>query len=258
MFDIWRRPGKEMPRKKGGVTSIAFDQVAQIFRNELLALMSAGISPDRRFVDFFTGLDIARDLVLARAEKEYADIKHVVLTVLFFKTLNDLLSACLSMRAGYTLQAFPTLRAALESAELMEYLNEHQGMVEEYIKGSGQFARDTSWIRSGLPETKTRSKMYDFLNYYTHANFKGLNIFTSYDADALTTAVQVGPTAPRSPIMIPYVFAVMLLAYAVRTIWESDKSIATSDWATRFHAFDESAQKFLAEAPPAEDITSVG
>ncbi len=247
-----------MPPKKGGVTSIAFDSVAQILQNEMLALMSAGISPHPQFPHFLTGLNIARDLALVRSEKKYADIKHVVLTVLFFKTLNDLLSACLSMRTGYTLQAFPTLRAALESAELMEYLNEHPDTVEEYIRGSGQFARDTSWIRAELPETKTRSKIYDFLNYYTHANLKGLNVYTSYDVDDLTTAVQVGPTAPRSPIMIPYVFAVMLVAYAVRTMWESDESVASADWVTRFQEFDESAQKFLAAAPAAADITDAG
>lgn len=255
MLDRWRRPGDRMPEKRGGVTSIAFDPVSQILQNEMSALMGAAISPHPRFLDFLTGLNLAQDLSVRRAEKGYADIKHVVLMVLFVKTLNDLLSACLSMRAGYTLQAFPSLRAALETSELMDYLNAHPNKVEGYLRGSGAFARDTSWIRAELPQRNTRTKIYDFLNYFTHANLKGLNVYTSYDVDDLTTAVQVGPTIPRSPIVIPYVFAVMLLAYAIRTVWKSDESVAPADWVTRYKQFDKSAERFLAEAPLADDIT---
>ncbi|MDP2675280.1 MAG: hypothetical protein Q8Q00_10280 [Dehalococcoidia bacterium] len=251
MFDAWRRPDDKMPRKKGGVTAIAFDSLVDILSKEMYSVLGVAVFGEPRFNHLLMGLQLARELALSRSEIGYAGYQPVVLTVLFFKTLNDLLSASLSIRAGYALQAYPCLRAALETSELMEHLKDHPENVEHYVRGAEDFARDTSWIRKELPDSKTRIKVYDFLNYQTHANFKGLNIYTTYDVDGSTTAAEVGPTPLRSPAMTaPYLFLVIIAAYAIRTMWRLDESAVSKSWLERFQAFDQSAEHFLAEVPP--------
>ena len=247
MFDAWRRPDDKMPHKKGGVTAIAFDTVPVILSKEMYSLLGAAISREPRLDQFLTGMNLARELAVRRSENRYEGYQPVVLTVLFFKVLNDLLVCSLSLRAGYALQSYPVLRAALETAELMEYLKDHPDEVGAYVRGSGNFKqRDTSWIRKELPDTRTRGKVYDFLNYQTHANFKGLNAYTTRDVDEYTSAAEVGPSGMTSPATTgPYLFLTIIVAYAIRTMWRSDESAASTDWLERFLNFDRSSERFL-------------
>ncbi len=253
MFDIWTRPGDEMPRKKGGVTSIAFDPIANIVQHELLSVQGNTFWPVPLFTKFLLGLGLARELAIARSDKRYEGYHQVVITTLFFKSVNDQLAGALLMRAGYSLQAFPCLRASFEACELMEYLHDHPDALEDYIRGRGRFKRDTSWVRNELPDTETRRTLYDFLNYLTHSNFKGLNTYTSYDADHRVSAIQVGPIEPRYPALVPYPLTILLLAYATRTLWKADESAAPPDWVARFQRFDEAATTFLSDMPSVDD-----
>jgi hypothetical protein len=243
-----------MPPSTAGVTSIAFDPISTILSNEAQAIASAVVFPDERFNHFVYGLDLARRLMLARAEIEYAGLHHVVATILFVKTINDLLSSCLVMRAGYSLQAFPLLRAALETAELIEYLRLRPEGIEDFVTGRMSFQRDLSWVRRELPDSQTRTKAYDALNYLTHSNFKGLNIYTTYNVAAEVTAAQVGPMIPRSPLIIPYIFASAIVGYSTRAIWEYDPAVMDDMWARRLREYNQTMLNFLGEVPSLEDL----
>lgn len=245
MFDTWRRPGREMPPRKGGVTSIAFDSADRIVNHECLSVLGSTSWPHPLFVQFLHGLQLAQELCAARSEKRYAGYHHVVVTTLFVKMTNDLLAATVLVRAGYNLQVFPCLRSSLETAELMEYLHLNPDCVEDYIRARGRFERDTSWIRSELPHPDTRRALYDFLNYLTHPNLKGLNAYTSYDLNDSVSVIQVGPVEPRSALLKPYALAIALLAYGVRTLSNEDPTAVQAGWHETFDHFDESANRFL-------------
>lgn len=250
MFDRWRRPSTDvLGQREGAVTSVAFDDPAIMLQNEVWSVVGSLLGPDRRFESFVGGLRLASQLADARGGKTYESRLHVVLTILHVKTANDLLAACLLMRAGYALQSFPPMRAALEACEIMEYLSSHPDELDAYIAGTNPFNRDLRWLRDELPETETRRKAYSYFNYFTHNNFKGLNIYTTFDAAPNVVVAHAGPFQHPVPEVVPFVFATALLAYAIRILWESDKSCVSGDWISRFESFDQATGKAFAELP---------
>lgn len=233
--------------REGWETAVAFDPVDQIVAAEAMRLMGSNLRPDERFNQFVVGAKLARDLILARAKKEYRDRINITGTVLFVKAMNDLLSACILMRVGYVLQSTPCLRAALETLEVVEFLSRNPDSAEDYIAGRGRFTRNLNWIREQLPATKERSKAFSYFNYFSHSNFKGLRIYTAYDSKPGVEAVEVGPTGSLYPEIIPYTFASILLAYGVRVLWQIDPEAASGEWHQRLEIFEAAVGKAFSE-----------
>ncbi len=254
MFDSWRRPSTDLPGVRDGwVISVAFDPLPQILSTEGMASLDAVLNADPRIRQFLEGLELARSLLLARGGLTYTDRHQIVSTVLFIKTLNDLLAASLLMRCGYALQAYPCMRSALESAEVIEYLSLRPDRANDYVRGLSPFDRDLTWIRAELPATAARRKAYGYFNYYTHANFKGLNIYTTYDASPGVVAAEVGPILLPVREIVPFIFASTLLAYTTRVLWQLDASAVGGEWISAFSKFDESTQEEFAAVPESDD-----
>jgi hypothetical protein len=226
--------------------AIQFHEVELILMNEAALCTELTNHPSVRV--YLAGLALARELMIARSDKEYAGFQPVVLTALLVKVINDTLAANLLIRGGYTLQSFPLFRSALETAEIMEHLRDHEEDVAGYIRGSGKFKGLTTWLRTHLPETSARRKAYEFFNYLTHPNWKGMDVYVRQKSEEGVSYVEAGAQYAPHPALMPFSYSCALLAYAVRIIWEADPGVVGDEWAGRFKTFDAQTDEIFARA----------
>lgn len=237
---VFKRP-KGTPTRLGGVMRIQFDDWQTLDGREGEALAQAALLQPHPHQDWFNrGMQLARELALARSHRPYTDELQVAQGMLFFKCLNDLRGAVLLSKGGYALQAFPCLRSALETAEVMDYLERNRDQISDYLSGAGRFERDLSWLRAELPSTEERRGLFNFLNYMTHANFQGLAVYGYRDVPGTDDHVMlVGPFVVRDMQMSPVILAAALVAYPVRVMWRCDPQVVPASWVASFEQFDE-------------------
>lgn len=189
-------------------------------------------------VGFWTGINLGRDLLVARAKIEYRETLPVTLLYLFVKSFNDLLAAVSVSKSGYTFQSWPLIRGGFEAAELMDYLYRHPEDCEKWINKERRFD-SLSWLRNELPQSELRKQVYDTVNELSHANLRPIDAFSTLRSDESGSRyLIVGPNPYPVKDRHPANLASTFISYPTRVLWQSDPGVMDSNWVARFHSFD--------------------
>jgi hypothetical protein len=235
---IWQRPTGPLPRASGG-TYLSFEHPLVSDQEEIEAIFDteAAFESGKGVLD--QGFLLARELVEFRSARDYDDDFQIAETALFFRAINDLRAGGLLGRAGYALQGFGLIRSAVETAEIMDYLQRNPGAVGDYLAATGQFRRGVDWIRRELPFPDARAQLFDLLNWLTHANFQAINIYNYRDFPGTPHRVmRIGPMRPRHPDMSPIRVGATYVSYPIRVLVRCDPEVVPEAWLRSFDDYD--------------------
>ena len=136
-----------------------------------------------------------RILIEKRTALEDQSDVRIALDLLGSKAFADGRGAQVLLQQGYAMASLGPLRAALEAADLMDYLLKNPPEATHWLGEDQRFDR-LDWVRKKLPVDPT--PFYEFLNWGMHANWRFIPHLMRKPGGPLDTLYEIIPGPVRN------------------------------------------------------------